>query len=427
MASSAFRLTDGSLPASREPLSAHFNLHLKDLAPRSPEREVLRHALARALLCEPHPGTSLLREVEHASSRVVARFERGDGTLEQQLRSGSRGSHVLPLPFLRSVRMVSEAAAALNDHAQGRHASLSAFSPRTVMTVCGEPRLNAALLEPAPRSGPERPSALAVASLLAVCLGGGDATRRLAQRRPLLPTVVVQFVDGARRRALAGSGWLDECGLLDEQVRRIQSRAFVSPALSERPLSEVVLQQLSLLPVLHWLEGALAVDTYFAEQCQRRHAQIEEFRSAFARWRSERRLLGLLAPVSVALPEAQLRRDSETRARIAQARFEFQRRDANAGLLLALDAALMDPASPEVWLALAEMRGDSGAGARALCLSEAICASRGDARVLRLVRGQLGMNSDRQLAGYFRAYGDHVLADWFLAGSCEQAAMRQVH
>ncbi|MEI9942365.1 MAG: hypothetical protein WDO69_34540 [Pseudomonadota bacterium] len=413
MGSALLSLANQQLPPQHASRSSHCEIPVGSLVPGGLAHRYLRDALDRSLLEDPHPGTSLLCDVQFSSLPVVARFERGDESLEQRLRSAARGSLLLPLPFLWSVRVVNEAAAALDFHHRLGISSAVELMPRAIITMHGEPRLNAAILEPreklAASGGPHR---LSLASTLATCLGGADPTARLAVSRPLLPAALIQFVDGAVTRG-AGSTWQSERELLTGQQHRLQGRHFAAQPPARRSERELCVHQLGLLPTLLRLEGGLAVDAFFSERCRGSRAQIEEFRAALALWRRERRLAPS-SPLagSPTFERVEMASREDSRARIAQARFEFERRDAHAALLFAIDAARATPESPDAWLTLAEIRGRDCAGSQALCLGEAICASRGDAQVLDYVLKQLGLCHQRDLAAYFRIYGDHVLGDW---------------
>ncbi len=401
---------------------SHCEIALAGVVPGSHAHLYLRNALDRSLLSEPHPGTSLLREVQFSSSPVIARFERGDESLEQRLSSAARGSALLPLPFLWSVRVVHEAAAALDFHHQLGISSAAELSPRAIISVHGQTHLNAAILEPrAKLAAIGEPHRLSMADTLATCLGGADPTRRLALTRPLLPAALIQFVDGAAMRASRDSCWHSERELLTVQQRRLQGRHFATRPAVLRSERELCAHQLGLLPALSRLEGGLAIDAFFSQRCRGAYAKVAEFRGALGLWRRERRLApGPLGAGSPTLERAQMEHEVASRARIAQARLEFERRDPQAALLFAIDAAQAAPESPEAWLMLAQIRGNSCAGSQALCLAEAICASRGDDRVLVRAQKQLSLGNQSQLAAYFRVYGDHVLADWLAPRSRRQ-------
>jgi len=372
----------------------------------------LRTALERSLLSDPHPTTSLLSEVQDARSPVIARFEHGDGSLEQRLESGTRNPGGLPLPFLWSVRVVNEAAAALDHHHQLGISSAVELSPRGIITLQGSTRLNAAILEPrAKLPNLREPHRLSLAMTLASCLGA-NAPRRLGLTRPLLPASVIQFVDGAAARARHDSTWQSERRMLKQQQRRLQGPHFSNGVPLQYSPRELCSHQLSLLPVLFRLEGRAAVESFFV-QARGEALEFEELRAALDLWRRERTLLpGSPLSRSATLERAKIDEDVASRARVAQARFEFERRDARAALLLAIDAVQATPDSPEAWLLLAEIRSSTCSGSQALCLSEAICASRGAADVIEQVLRQLGMHDPRRLAAYFRVHGDHVLADF---------------
>ncbi len=392
---------------------SHCELALEGVVPGSHADRYLRDALERSLLKEPHPGTSLLSEVQYSSSPVIVRFE-GDETLEQRLHSAARGSLLLPLPFMWSVRVVNLAAAALDFHHRLGISRALELSPRGISTVQGKPRLNAAILEP--RStlvGLGEPQRVSLSGTLARCLAGANPGRRLALARPLLPAALIQFVDGALARACSDSSWQSERELLTHQQRRWQGPHFAT--LPERRSErELLLHQLGLLPALLRLEGPQAIDDFFSQRPDA-PGTVLEFGRACALWRRERRLAAgspLSGAGSPSLERAKTEEEIASRARVAQARFEFERRDPHAALLFAIDAAQAAPDAPDAWLTLAEIRSASCAGSQALCLAEAICASRGDAQVLELVLEQLGLCKERQLAAYFRVHGDHVLADW---------------
>jgi hypothetical protein len=414
MGSALPSLTEPQSLPSLEPRLSPCEIQLDSVAAGSRAHLYLHDALARSLSKEPHPGTTLLTEVRYAGSSTLVRFEQGDGSLEQMLCSAARGSALLPLPFLWSVRVVSEAAAALDFHHRLGISSALALAPHGIITLHGETRLNAAILEPRSKlAGVEEPHRLSLASTLSACLSGADRSRRLAWKRPLLPASVIQFVDAGPARAREDASWQSEHERLSQQRRRLQGLHFSVSSPSRRSERELRVQQLGLLPALLRLAGAPAIDRFFAQVCGETHAPNEELCAARAAWVAERRLVPPpAAPGSATLESAKIARDVASQARVGQARFEFERKDPRVALLFAIDAAQASPESPDAWLTLGEIRGSSCAGSQALCLSEAICASRGDKRVLGLVLEQLGLRHERELATYFRVYGDHVLADW---------------
>jgi hypothetical protein len=372
----------------------------------------LRTALERSLASEPHPSTSLLSEVQDAHSPVVARFEHGDESLEQKLAQTAYSERPLPLPFLWTVQVVAEAAAALDYHHQGGISSALGLGPRGIILLKGRTRLNAAILEPrAKLATVGEPNKLSLAATLAFCLAGADATRRLGLTRPLLPAALIQFVDGAPTRH--ESTWQREFGLLKQQQRRLQGRHWPSSVPARHSQSELCLHQLSLLPALLRLAGQSAVDAFFARCAECATPRVEQFRVAFDSWRRERRLHERPPLVeSATLERARADDEVASQARVHQARLEFERRDPLVALSFAIDAVRAAPGSFEAWLLLGEIRRSTCSGSQALCLSEAICASRGEARVIERVLRQLGMQDQQRLAAYFRVHGDCAVADF---------------
>jgi len=393
---------------------SHCEISLGRITRGSHAHLFLRAALDRTLLSEPHPATSLLSEVRDSCLPVIARFEAGDESLEQRLATAARPPALLPLPFLWSVRVVTEAAAALDFHHRLGTSSAVELCTRGIITVRGKTRLNAAILEPRERlADVGEPHRLSLAATLAACLVGADPTRRLGLTRPLLPASVIQFIDGARARASHDSNWNREFELLRQQQRRLQGPHFSGAAATRYSPRELCSHQLSLLPALRKLEGEAAIDRFFAHHAESATAEVEQFHVAHESWRRERRL-AVTPPLSgsATLERAKLDEEIASQVRIAQARFEFERRDPRRALLFAIDAVQATPDSPAAWLLLGEIRSSTCSASQALCLSEAICAARGESRVIELALRQLGLRNHRQLAAYFRVHGDHVLADW---------------
>jgi len=313
-----------------------------------------------------------------------------------------------PFPFLWSMRVVNEAAAALDYHQRLGTSRVAELSSRGIIPLEGEVGSSTTLLAPRARRS-ERcvPHRLSLATALAACLGSTDPNRRLGLIRPLLPAAIIHFVDGARARR--DSSWLSERELLKAQQRRLQGPHSEASAPMPRSPRERCSSQLGLLPALFRLEGAAAVESFFADPAASGAQRVAQLRAALGLWRCERRCA---ISSSGTLERTGIDDQSASNARIAQARFEFEHRDPRAGLLLAIDAAQTTPDSPDAWLLLAEIRGSTCSGSRALCLSEAICAARGEATVIERVRSLLGMRDQRKLAAYFRVHGDHVLADF---------------
>ena len=397
-----------------------FEIHFTDIRPGSRGRQDLQQLLAFALAPEPSLAFSELRRVEFRGARVVAHFERGDGTLEQQLHGAARGECLLPLPFLWSVRVIARAALASSQLPACGFSGPQPLSTRSILTVDGESRLNTARLRSEQPVLCREAQAMSLTAALAACLGAKKANKRLLAARPVLPAALLQFVDGASTRVLAGNDWHAECESLVALAARLQGGYDAAVPDVRRSTAELVRQQLSLLPALLRVEGAPAVDAFFAERAQTWHARNDEHQAALASWRRERTVTA--CPKHVPSPHTDRARREATSARVAQARFEQRRGRVQAALLLAIDAAIVAPDSPEAWLALAEIRGDASAGARALCLGQAICAARGHGTVLELAREQVGLRRDAELAGYFRAHGDYVLAAWLEAGRAAMAA-----
>ena len=398
-----------------------FQVFCRDLRHTLDDGATLRHALALALPADPEPRTSLLREIEFSGTHAVAHYERGDGSLAQRTLTGARGGRLLPLPFLATLRALSDAAAAWAAHAE-RSSLRAGLSAHAVVTIHGEARLNAALLEPRGRQSSTESAPGSLASALGSCLlpdarvfARGVVKRTLRQARPILPDAVVRFVDHAALRVSAGSDSVAEMALFSSLARRMQGKHLVWGQPTQRTSAEIVELQLGLLPAVQKLSGAFAVDDYFAQRSLLGGMRHEEFRRAFASWKSERRLAPRSSRPENALRSARAQREEESRARVHQARFELARGKAQAALLLAIDAACMSPEDPAVWLTLGEIRGQARAGSRALCLAEAICASRGEGAVIAAVHRQLGTTSEAELAAYFRGFGDESVAAWLSA------------
>lgn len=404
------------------PKSTSFQAFSRDLAPDFAAVEVA-HALALALPGDPEPRTSLLREVEFAGARAALHFERGDGSLAQQTLTGARGVRLLPLPFLATLRAFATAAQAWQVHAE-RSVLRAGLSAHAVVTVHGEARLNAAMLEPRAGARPREAPAASLASALGACLlpearifARGIVKRSLRQARPLLPDAVVRFVDHAALRISAGSDFDAELGLFASLARRMQGKHAVWAGVATRSRAEIIELQLALLPAVQRLCGAFAVDEYFAQRSLSGGTKQAAFRASLSAWRSERRLPELARAEENTLRLAQKQRAEESRARVHQARHELARGKAQAALLLAIDAACMSPEDPAVWLALGEIRGAARPGSRALCFAEAVCAARGEPGVIAAVKRQLAIGSDSALAAYFRGFGDEAVAAWLEASA----------